>query len=116
MNEHNPLDLEGNEAARTDKAKTEALRRKTAAEDMRWLMSGPRGRRIIHGILEAAGIWRTSFTGNSETYFREGMRNIGLMVLAQINDACADSYTTMMQEAKENDRRSRNNDDGTSSN
>lgn len=35
-------------------------------------------------VLESAGIFQTSFTGNSETFFREGKRSVGLRLLAEL--------------------------------
>lgn len=104
MTERNPYDLDANEDSERRKVEKDERARRTNLDDMKWLMGGPRGRRIMYGILEQAGIWRTSFTGNSETFYREGMRNIGLMLLSRITDACPDEYINMVREAKDNDR------------
>lgn len=48
--------------------------------------------------LGKCGLYKSSFTGNSTTFFNEGMRNIGLQMLADITEADADSYAKMAKE------------------
>lgn len=67
-------------------------------EDFMELMSTRAGRRFIKGLLVDCGIFQSSYTGSAETYFREGRRDIGLKVLARINDWCPHLYSTLMQE------------------
>jgi hypothetical protein len=68
--------------------------------DTRSIMDTLEGRRFIWRLLDRAGVFRTSFTGNSTTFFNEGQRNMGLIVLADVHEACADKYILMMTEAK----------------
>lgn len=96
-----PTDLRGQDADSDEAAAKAELQRKQEIEDVRWLMSSPRGRRFVWRVLSKAGIYRTSFTGNSETFFREGARNLGLFLLAEINDHALDDYVVMLREAKE---------------
>jgi hypothetical protein len=67
----------------------------------RAVMATPEGRRWIWWLLDRCGVFRTSFTGDNATFFNEGSRNVGLMVIADINAACPDFYLTMMTEAKD---------------
>ena len=46
--------------------------------------------------LSRTGVFKSSFTGNSETFFREGMRNIGIMLMDEIHSHCPDLYTARM--------------------
>lgn len=103
--DHDPFDLRGQDRQRNEHEDKARLTRQVEKEDIKWLMSGKRGRRIMWRLLERTGIFRSSFTGNSETYFREGMRNVGLMLMAQINEACPEMYTLMVQEQREHDNR-----------
>jgi hypothetical protein len=85
------------------KRKDERLRDIELA-DMKKMMSTREGRRFVWRLLDRAGVFRTSFTGNSTTFFNEGQRNIGLIVLADVMAAAADQYVVMMNESKEDDR------------
>lgn len=101
---YDPLDIRGQEAAEAEASKRAAMRARDLADDIRWLMSNKRGRRIAWWLLEFAGVYRTSFTGNSQTFFNEGMRNVGLALMKQIDTACPQHYVTMLDEAKKHDR------------
>ena len=85
---------------KTRKRKDERLREREL-NDLRVVMSSVEGRRFVWRLLEKAGVFRTSFTGNSTTFFNEGMRNMGLMVLGDVHEAAADAYIVMMNESKE---------------
>lgn len=76
-------------------------RRETELADVRWLLADPRGRRFFWRYLEHCGVFRTSFTGSSETFFREGSRNVGLALMADMNEADPEAYVQMLAEAKE---------------
>lgn len=78
-------------------------------DDFVWLMNNRQGRRFIWRLLDAAGIFRSSFTGSSETFFREGQRDIGLRIMSRIHDYCPDQYALMLKES--NERPSDNPDD-----
>lgn len=87
------------ESVRTRKRKDEQIRDREL-HDMRSVMETIEGRRFVWRLLSQAGVFRTSFTGNSTTFFNEGMRNIGLIVMADVQEACADKYLVMMNESK----------------
>ena len=98
---HHPFDVEN------DETKTEALRqqaenaRRTFVEDIKWLMSSPRGRRLVWWLLSKAGVFRTSFNNSgSITAFNEGQRNMGLMLQGEVLEASPDAYLTMLTEQR----------------
>jgi hypothetical protein len=97
-----PYNAADEENVKTRKRKEESVRDREL-HDLRTLMGTVEGRRFIWRLLDRAGVFRTSFTGNSTTFFNEGMRNIGLIVLADITEACSDNYLLMMKEAKATD-------------
>ena len=70
----------------------------TEVRDLQHVMGTPQGRRFVWRLLDRCHIYTSSFTGNSETYFREGERNIGLMLFADINTSCPGLYATMQKE------------------
>jgi hypothetical protein len=100
MSDFDPLDLEANHAIDAERRQKQGNRARVIRDDWSWLMSSRRGRRIVWGILEECGVYRTSFTGNSETFFREGKRSIGLWAL-DIATANPEAYMAMLVEAKE---------------
>lgn len=66
------------------------------------ILQTSQGRQYIWRLLEKCGVYQSSFDNSgSRVYFNEGQRNIGLMILADVNDADPDAYVTMMKEAKE---------------
>lgn len=79
-----------------------ALKQQIEANDWKWLMSSKQGRRLVWGLLAETGIYQSSFTGNSETFFREGRRDIGLKVLAKIHATGPEAYVQMLTESKAN--------------
>lgn len=100
-----PLDIQAQERARLDREEKQRLTSRQEADDVKWLMSDKRGRRLMWGLLERTGLYRTSFTGNSETFFREGARNVGLAYMALINEHCPERYNTMVLEQREHDNK-----------
>lgn len=97
MSKHDNFDSDEKHPPRSDAAK---LARQIEADDIKWLMSSRQGRRVVWRLLEKAGVYRTSFTGNSETFFREGQRNLGLFIVAEIHAHCPESYALMLTESK----------------
>lgn len=104
MSTIDPLDIRAREKVEKDRKDRQAETRRVEADDIKWLMSDKRGRRFVWRLLEKTGIYRTSFTGNSETFFKEGARNVGLQILALIHEHCPDKYTLMVTERDKDDR------------
>lgn len=96
-----PLDLEAQRRSREGNAEQDKLEALAQSEDLKWLMADKRGRRFMWRLLERTGIYRSSFTGNSETFFREGERNVGLAVMADLMDFCPERYAQMIKEQKQ---------------
>lgn len=65
---------------------------------LKHLLGNPDARLWLWDLLAFTGIARTSFTGNSETFYREGQRNVGLRIQAQLVKTSPDAYITMMKE------------------
>lgn len=87
MSGFEPFDLD-DEALPSPIAEERELRRLEDETDLKWLLDHPRGRRFMRRHLERTGVFRTSFSGDAlSTAFREGERNIGLMLLHSIATA-----------------------------
>ena len=81
-------------------AKKEKLQEELEKKDMQDLLRTGFGRRIIWRYLSFCGVFKTSFTGDSQTFFNEGQRNVGLKIIDDINEANPQAYVDMMLEAK----------------
>lgn len=69
---------------------------------LRLLMQSAEGRAWMWALLGDCGIFRSCFTGNSQTFFNEGKREVGLPIMAELTEHFADEYLLMAKEAKEN--------------
>jgi hypothetical protein len=69
--------------------------------DIRLILESEQGRRFLWKYLSKCGVFKSSFTGNSQTFFLEGQRNIGLQLMEDIMAADADAYVKMAKENKE---------------
>ncbi len=89
--------------ARTKQAKViESLDRSV----MRSIMANGPGRAWMYRKLEACHIHTPSFAANPYvTAYREGERNIGLLLESEIMSACPDMYLLMLQERNLTDAR-----------
>lgn len=91
-------------AADPEQVNVAAQKSKSARErelnDMREILATPAGRRFIWRYMGDCGLFSLSFTGNSTTFFNEGMRNIGLKLLTDVTEARPEAYLEMALEAK----------------
>ena len=108
-NDYDPFDNEDQEEKQKEQSLQDRLQAKEEANDFLFLMRRAEGRRFIWRLLTWTHVFRSSFTGNSETFFREGERNVGCRLMNEIHTHCPDLYLTMVKEQK-NDRR--NDSDG----
>lgn len=106
MKNFDPIDIHAREQARKDAESARNLAEMRAAEDLKFIMSDKRGRRFMRRLIEQTGFYDTSFTGNSETFFREGKRDVGLTLRRQIMKHCPDRFVEMESEYL-NDRQQR---------
>jgi hypothetical protein len=97
-NTFDPTDVKAHDRASESQALEQGASRKTEVEDIKWLMAHKQGRRFVTRLLDKAGVYRTSFTGNSETFFREGQRNLGLFVLSEVMEVTPDQHAQMLKE------------------
>lgn len=87
-----------------EESELEAKRvRNSELEDMRALVKSPAGRRAMWRIMSRCGIYQRSFTGNSETFFREGRRDVGLFILEELEAASPEVIYQMQREQKSNE-------------
>lgn len=99
MSSYNPTDLQGQEASREEEKTRKRLAAEGAEQDLKWLMSSKRGRRIVSRLLEQAGVFRLSFDSNAmRMAFNEGNRSYGNWLFDQIRNTCFELIPVMIKE------------------
>ncbi|MBF0589022.1 MAG: hypothetical protein HQL53_07845 [Magnetococcales bacterium] len=76
-------------------------REDTKKNDLQHLMAMPEGRRFFRDILQACGVMRLSFApggSDRDSAFAEGMRNVGIMLHEQLQEADKELYLHMIKE------------------
>lgn len=99
--EHNPLETRAIDAGQDAVASRAKTDRDIADDDLRWLMNAKQGRRVVWAMLARTGVFQTSMTGNSYTFFNEGARNVGLYLMAEVNRLVPELYAKMVKESKD---------------
>lgn len=94
------FDWEETDSEAKTERQLEAEKRKRDREqsDLKKILATPEGRRFVWGLLEQAGVFRSSFTGNSQTFFLEGRRDLGLQLLAKVFAAKPEAFAQMQRE------------------
>lgn len=83
----------------TKQQKRDARKRDRELSDIRWIISSPEGRRFYWRILSDAGVFRSSFSGDSNiTMYNEGRRTIGLDLLGDLLSAKPSAFSQMQDE------------------
>lgn len=99
MRDHDPYDIEGQEARQLETQTLERVAASMVEADLVWLMSGKRGRRIVHRILRDAQIDESSFSSHyGEMSRREGRKELARGLRRLIDRLCPEQYVAMMQE------------------
>ena len=73
-------------------------RKELEQDDVKKILGTPEGLRFFWRLLEIAGIYRTTFTGNSNSFFNEGRRSVGLEIKADLMDVDPDHEGRMARE------------------
>lgn len=71
------------------------LKRETELEHLRQICTDKRVRDFIWRMLEWCAPYTQSFTGNSETFFKEGKRKIGTELIRELDSADVKIYNLM---------------------
>jgi hypothetical protein len=99
----NPTDLAALDVARSTAKEQSKFEAAVEMDDIRWLMSGKRGRRLMWRLLGDARLYQQSFDGNANwSIFNEGKRSIALKLMAQIHsiEGGLELYAQMATEAQ----------------
>ena len=96
-----PIDTHRLEQAATQSEAEAKAERALEVDDLKWLMSNKRGRRVVARLLNEAGVWRSSFNTNAlQMSFAEGSRNGGLRLLDVVTTHCPDRFVELLKENK----------------
>ena len=96
-----------NASTKVEVEKLKKLERRTRADELRdlgkFVLNSRAGRAYLWELMEFAGVRELSYTRGDalETCFREGGRNIGNKILADIVDCSPDLYSIMVKENTE---------------
>ena len=66
--------------------------------NVRQLLKTRHGKDVIWHILSLCNIYSDTFTGNSQTFYLEGRRSVGLQVLQLLEDADPLAYAELLLE------------------
>lgn len=77
------------------------LARRRELADVAFILSTAEGRRFYWRFISRCGVFKSSMTGNNTTFYNEGERNIGLIMMADMNEADPTAYLKMMTESKQ---------------
>jgi hypothetical protein len=98
VSNYNPTDIRAQAQRKQANEVLDRAKRQELSDDINWLMADARGRRLMRQWLAFCGVDQTSFTGDSKTFFREGGRNVGLMLKGQLVEHALEGYFTMLRE------------------
>lgn len=76
----------------------EQLELELESPDLQAVLDLPQGRKFLWWLLGKTGLYRTSFTGNSATFYNEGRRDIGIAILNEILTVDPEAYIRMQAE------------------
>lgn len=100
------MTLATDEQKQAVRRKQEKLELEQQRSDIAWVMNDPRGRRVMRAVLDECGIYNTTMsvdeTGRVDPYRvvnREGGRNVGLWLVAQLLDANPELWLEMERES-----------------
>lgn len=97
--ELDPMDIHAESQSAQEHQKEALKAEELEVDDLKWLMSNRRGRRIVFRELDSAGVWRISFNTNAlQMAFNEGARNAGLRLVNLVTAHCPSNFMKMMEE------------------
>ena len=84
-----------------DAAQRDENERDQQLADIKSIISRPDGMRFFRRLMGAGRVFQTTFTGNSQTYFLEGHRNLVLQFFNDIVEAAPGKIAELMVREKE---------------
>lgn len=109
------FDLEAQQRALADQAERERRAERRLESDIKWLMSGQRGRRLAWWFLGTCGLHVQNDEASPPAYqFAAGRRLPGVALQQRINRVCPAEHIGLMVTENNEERETRDDGDGTS--
>lgn len=80
-------------------SRRQAAALKQADRDLEAVLDLPAGRRMLMRLIDQTGVFTRSFTGNSETFHREGRRSVGLDLVEHLERVQPGAFAALQREA-----------------
>lgn len=61
-------------------------------------LTSPETRTLLRWVLQRTGMFDPAFTGNSTTFYNEGRRDVGLEIVAMLNEIDPYEFVRLMKE------------------
>ena len=87
-----------NQAEREEKNKQALLKKKNLEAAYKEVFASKAGEKVLNDIYSKANMWTTTFTGNSQTFFNEGKRDLGLYIMKRCNSADPNIMVNLMND------------------
>ena len=92
-----------------DAKKREKLEADNQVNEMKKVLDTLEGRRVLWRIMEFCGLFENRWVPNSaRVSYDQGQRNVGLYVLAKVQEADVEKYFEMMREKEERTKEKEN--------
>lgn len=101
MNKQSFVKNAADESQVKESQKKQNLNSENEDANLKFILGTDQGRAFLWKLLGDCGVFKSSFTGSSETFFLEGRRDIGLKLLASITRVDPDSYLKMIKQKGE---------------
>lgn len=88
-------------AAIAEKREKDRVARLQLLADVKEILNTPAGMRFFKWLLDKAYVFKTTFTGNSRSYFLEGHRNLGLMVFELLMNVAPEKLAKLAELTKD---------------
>lgn len=94
------MNVAGSKKAQAELKDHRKFKEDQRARDLGWIMQHPEGRRFIFDLLDRRCLlFSASYTGNSETYLREGRRAVAIDITREVQKQYPNEYVLMITEA-----------------
>lgn len=84
-----------------DRERKAKFEREQELEDVKDILSRPSGIRFFKRMMRKGQMFKTTFTGNSNTFFLEGHRNFALEYFGDVCEACPEKVSELVKIEKE---------------